>query len=250
MSNDYDLPIGLVYERGDGTSDDTYFENSVMFGIYWDMEILVEYTKTAIIRYFKDVGAQRYLRRNPQLRSDIVTNNARQEFGVKMTQGKGGFKSLVNKLLKLEVKDNVHKIYLDKILLDLIDYGDTNTDIAMAYGVVLIHKLDIFEYISDDIDAPAEDDILMNMEFYSVGQGGRLTANSYGEDIELETFDPRKHLKGEEQQAYISHMEEKQKRIDAHKAKQQQINEDRHEDVFMKSILEEIERKKTLHNGK
>ena len=134
--------------------------------------------------------------------------------------------------------------------MDLIDYGDSNTDISMAYGVVLVHKLDIFEYITDDIDTPAEDDILMNMEFYSVGEGGRLQANSYGEDIEMEIFDPRKHLKGEEQKAYIKHMEEKQKRIDAHKMKQQQLNEDRHEDVFMKSILEEIERKKTLQHEK
>lgn len=247
MSSEYDLPISLVYERGDGTSDDTFFENSVMMGIFWNMEILVEYTKTAIITYFKDVGAEMWLRRNPEISSDIVINNARQEYGVKMTAGKRGFKSLVTKLLKLEIKENVHKIYLDKILIDLIDYGDGNTDISMAYGIVLIHKLDIFDYISEDIDEPAENDILSDIDFYDISNTGRLLVKREYEEIKIDSFDPRKHLTGEEQKEYIKYLEKKKKVKEKNEERIKKINQTRQEDVFLQSITEEIKRKQKIN---
>lgn len=231
VSNEYDLPIALVHERGDGTSEDTYFERSLMMAIYWDLEILFEYTKFAIQTWFKDVNAYRYIRVKPNINRDIVVDNAKQEYGFKMTSGAKGYKALVTKLLKMEVKDNSQNIYLDKILADLIDYGDENTDIAMAYGAVLVHKLDIFDYITEDLedDYMEEGDILLDMVYYTTDRNGKVVISNYAEDKKrnslgasgIEVFDPRKHLDGADRENYLNLVARK-KKIREDVVKQQQ----------------------------
>jgi len=228
LSLEYDYVIAFIHERGDGTSEDTFFENTLMQSVYWNAENLVEYTKIAILNYYKDVNAWKYLRKNPDINKNVVTNNGRQEYGVRMTSGKNGFKSLVTTLLKLEVKDNVQNMHFEKVIDDLIDYGDVNTDIAMAYGVCLIHKLDIFDFITDDLDdIDGEADILMDMAYYSLDSSGNVTVEAYGgtknDDLfqSLEVFDPRKHLDGEDREKYLMYMEAKRTKIQKERDKKE-----------------------------
>ena len=210
ISNDYDLPIAFVHERGDGTSEDSFWDNCLKESVFWRAENLIEYTKTRVIGYFQDVYADKYLRVNPNLRKDIVTNRGKQTYGVRMTGGPTGIKSLVTTLLKLEVKENVQNIHFEQLIDDLIEYGDTNTDLAMAYGVVLVHKLDIFDYVSDDLlHEVDEGDVLMDMAYYTTDSNGNLKISTYGNNIDdglekLEVFDPRKHLDGPDRENYLN----------------------------------------------
>ena len=68
MSKDYNMPVSLVYERGDSSNDDTFYGNSLKLCVYYSMSTGVEYSKIAIIQYFIDCGAQRYLTEKPQLK--------------------------------------------------------------------------------------------------------------------------------------------------------------------------------------
>jgi len=249
MSNDYDMVIAFVYERGDGTNEDTFWDNNLKQSVYWDAENLVEYTKIALINYYKDVYAEHYLRENPDLRKDHVTNRGRQQYGVRMTSGVTGFKSLVTTLLKLEVKDNVQNMNFEKIIDDLIDYGDVNTDLAMAYGIVLIHKLDIFDHISDDVyNEVDQGDVLMDMAHYVINDNGELDIETYGGNShsnELETFDPRKHLEGDERENYLNFVAVREEKVRKEKEKQERafIEKDKSFDFFQSMRDEHLSNK-------
>ena len=144
-------PVGLIVERGDGSfDDDVFYEHAVMFAIYWDIEVLIEHTKFHIERYFKDVGAESYLKYKPSLR---VTENHKNEYGIKMPYE---VKSLGEKLLKAEVRDNIHNYFIPEFIHDMMKYGEENTDISMALMICLLYKLDLFEDITEDIEKANE----------------------------------------------------------------------------------------------
>jgi hypothetical protein len=222
VSNEYDLPIAYVYERGDGSSDDTFWDNCLKQSVYWKAQSLIEYTKIAVLNYFRDVDAYEWLRENPDLSPDLVTNKGRQQYGVRMTAGKKGFAALVTKLLKLEVLDNCYSIYFEEVLDELIEYGEVNTDIAMAYGIALIHKQDLWDYITDDIDEHEVDDSLLDgMIYYQENERGELVAQVYdspgGE--KLQVFDKRKHLSGEERENYLNFVKVQQQQLEKERQK-------------------------------
>ncbi len=245
LSNDYDMPIAFIYERGDATNEDTFWDNNVKQSVFWNTENLIEYSKIALINYYKDIYADDYLRVNPDIRKDLLTNKGRQQYGVRMTGGAQGSKALVTTLLKLEVKDNVQNIHFDKIIDDLIDYGDKNTDIAMAYGVVLIHKLDIFDYISDDVAGDTDDEnVLMGMAHYVINDRGEVEIASYGDDNyeeKIDTFDPRKHLQGEERENYLNFVAARDEKVKQQKERQEkEYLRKQQYDVFNSQKLEHI----------
>ena len=67
-SREFNYPVGVLVERGDASfDDDVFYENAVKFAIYWDIEVLFEYTKFHILRYFYDVGAYNYIKGKPNL---------------------------------------------------------------------------------------------------------------------------------------------------------------------------------------
>lgn len=188
---DCDLPICFLQERGDSSSDDTFYENTLKLAVFWNCEILVEYSKIGIITHFKDVGAERYLRNRPDLSAYISGSRSSNEYGQRMT---GEHKVLGTKLLKKEVLDNYDKIWFIQIIIDLIDYGDKNTDIAMAYVMVLYHKLDLFEDMVIDFEEDylgTGDNIFDSMFYYDVDLDGNVQLKTYGEDNDnIPIFDP------------------------------------------------------------
>jgi len=247
MSKDYNMPVGLVYERGDASSDDTFYGNSLKFCVMYQMKTLVEYSKIMIINYFEDCGAQKYLKEKPILRNEAIANKGRQTYGVHV---KAEMKSIITRLLKQEVNNNSANIWLDLILLDLIDYGDENTDIAMAFGMVLISKLDMFDDISDDIEEYDDGDILMDMEYYAMDANGDMSVRSYQSSDSynaIETFDPRKHLTGTERENYLNFMAIKTKKLEEQKRSNSELKEEAYQDPFAKQVENEIEKRK--HNG-
>ena len=249
LSTDYDMPIAVLSERGDGTNEDTFFDNCVKMSVYWKSENLIEYTKIAVLNHYRDIGAEDYLRRNPELSPDMVTNKGRQQYGVRMTSGANGFKSLLTKFLKMEVKENVQNIHFEKVLDDLIDYGDVNTDIAMAYGICMIHKADLFEMVTADLDDDvSEGDVLMDWVSVTSDDQGKIQYEAYvnNEEDRLEKFDPRLHLTGIDREEYMAERERLKRHRMQQKEKLEQDFKDRENsiDPLRSTITELIKQKK------
>lgn len=191
-SREYNYPVSLLYERGDSSSDDIFFENNVKMAIYWNYKVLVEYSKIAIIKYFEDVEATQYLKEKPDLRKELGSTKSKNTFGQRMTTD---VKNLVTKLLKKDVKENSDKYWFLIFINDLMDYGDKNTDIAMAFGLCLLYKLELFEDILEDYEEVVfgyNTNELDSMSYYHVDSNNKISIKTYdGENIDdIQTFNP------------------------------------------------------------
>lgn len=213
-TREYNFPAALLLERGDGSyDDDTFYENAVKLAVYYDSEILFEHTKTHIIKYFYDVNAGHLLAGKPDL---DVTNNHVNKVGVQMP---GPVKEAGIKELKADVKENIHKYWIGEIILDMIDFGDKNTDITMALLVALLHRMGLFGEISDGIELGGNDAInnLIPQEYY-VDMHGNLRINTFGEKNNLDIFIPERDMGAREYEEYLNDIrkkgEEEKRKID------------------------------------
>lgn len=243
-SREYNYPIAILCERGDSSSDDVFYENNVKLAIYYNYELLVEYSKIAIEKYFKDVGAEKYLKLRPDLRQALGPTKAKNEYGQRMTTD---VKILGTKLLKAEVANNSQNIWFKNILLDLIDFGDKNTDIAMAYMLILLYKLEIFDQIVDDDLGDYDDgsNIFDAMAYYEIDSRGNLNIKSYGGDNydSMEVWDPDVHLSDYDRR-------EIQRKRKEEKDRMEQFKKDLNKNVknsFESLIKEEMMR--NIHNS-
>lgn len=234
-TREFNKPIGLLVERGDGSfDDDVFYENAVKFALYWKIKILFEYTKFHIIRYFIDVGAEEFIKMRPNL-EEAGTNNHKNTYGIKMTSL---VKSVLIKLLKLEVKDNIHKCFFMNVILDLLNFGEKNTDIGMTYGICLLHRLDIFPEITEDIEID-NGNFSSNFfeENYYVDSSGSLRINSFGEQQNIQTFHPERDLDNIEYQNYINDKKKKENKV---KEEQKKFENDYKSGKIDESILQMI----------
>jgi hypothetical protein len=241
-SREFNLPIAVLAERGDSSNDDTFYENNVKLAIYYNYELLFEYSKIAIESYFKDVGAEKYLKIRPDLRKDLGPTKAKNEFGQRMTTD---VKVLGTKLLKAEVKNNSENIWFKNILLDLIDFGDTNTDIAMAYMIVLLYKLEMFEMTVEEDDDDYDDgqNIFDAMAYYDVDKKGNVLVKTYsGQDLDmLETFNPDIHLTDYDRREITRKRAEDKKNLESLKKEYEGKRKTSFEDLIQQEILKNIE---------
>ncbi|RZV60283.1 MAG: hypothetical protein EX254_09165, partial [Flavobacteriaceae bacterium] len=81
----YNYPVAYVKERGDSSNDDVFYENTVKLAIYYNAEMLIEYSKTAIVTYFKDCRAEKYMRPRPDLEAVLGPTKSRNEYGQRVT---------------------------------------------------------------------------------------------------------------------------------------------------------------------
>ena len=212
-SREFNYPVGVLVERGDASfDDDVFYENAVKFAIYWDIEVLFEYTKFHILRYFYDVGAYNHIKGKPNLEGG-ATEAHKNKDGVKMTNV---IKPILIKMLKSEVRENIHKCFIENIILDLIKFGDGNTDIAMTYGICLLHRMDIFDEITEGIENGNPNyDMELSVSrggSYYIDTSGNLRINLYGgEDVEY--FIPERDLTEKEYERYIADKDSKNKEI-------------------------------------
>ena len=195
----FNKPVGVLVERGDASfDDDVFYENAVKFAIYWDIEILFEYTKFHIMRYFKDVGAHKYIKARPDIEG---TGNHRNLDGVKMD---AKMKTIATKLLKAEVRDEIHKCFFENVIIDLMKYGEENTDIAMTYALCLMHRMDLFQEITEDIeiDTVSQNMSLDSLSSYYLDFDGNLKMNN--NDFEIQTFIPERDLDKNQYEEYVN----------------------------------------------
>ena len=208
----YNKPVGYIVQRGDASfDDDEFYENAVKFALYWDIEVLFEYTKFHIMRYFYDVGAEHLVRQRPMI-EEIGSTNHRNKDGLKMTTT---VKNVGTKLLKSEVKNEIHKCFFKEVIIDLINYGDVNTDIAMAYMMCLFHRMDLFDEVTENIEVGSYQEYYDEFpEYYYVdinGElkvgGGATSAQQYNglgiKKTQMQAWHPERDLNPEEYREYI-----------------------------------------------
>ena len=243
MTKDYNMPVAFLQEKGDASSDDSFYSSTLKLAVFYKSRMLVEYSKVVILTYFQDCHAERYLTEKPILRNETIANKGRQIYGVHMTTE---MKNIVTRLLKHEVNRNCMNYWFDEMLLDLIDYGEENTDIAMALGMCLISKLDMFDDISEDLERYDDGDLLLDMSFFTIGHNGRIQEQTYGSTFlgEVEEWDPRKHLTGTDRENYLNFMAIKRKQAEEEREKQLEEQTKRSEDIFVKQVKEEIAKRK------
>lgn len=241
-SREFNLPIAVLAERGDSTNDDTFYENNVKIAIYYNLQLLVEYSKIAIINYIIDVGGEHLLKERPDLRKDLGPTKAQNTYGQRMTTD---VKVLVTKLLKAEANNNSENIWFRNVLLDLIDYGDVNTDIAMAYGIVLLYKLEMFEQIiEDDDDYDEGENIFDSMSYYDVDSKGNVVSKSYsGHEVDsIQDFNPDIHLSDYDKQEILRKRNQQKKELEeAKKQFEKKASKHTFEDLIQQEILRSIQ---------
>ena len=200
----HDLPVGFILDRGSSDQDDIFYSTNVRAAVMYGYELLVEYTKVSIINYFKDVEADyKHLKQRPDLQG--YNSNATNQYGFKMPN-QHAFK-LILRLLKREVENNYNQIWFKEILLHLINFGESNSDLGSAYGMVLVSKLDLFEEQTDGIDEDRNDgSALLDFDTF-VYENGTLINKSYREiynekeGVEnIQLFDPEYDLDEEDKE--------------------------------------------------
>jgi hypothetical protein len=205
-----DLPIAYILDRGTADSDDDFYSQTFRLSVYYNIELLVEYTKIAIINYFKDVGGHQYLKARPNLDGTLYNSKAKNLYGFKMSNQHAW--QLTLRLLKSEVNLNFANYWFPEILEHLIDYGESNSDLGSALGMVMVSKLDMFSEMSEGIeDHPENNDIIDGMGFYDI-VNGEAVFKTYGELNDekkdpfsihnIRAFDPEFDLVGDEKEEY------------------------------------------------
>jgi|TARA_R100001594_G_scaffold25204_2_gene49364 hypothetical protein len=134
-----DLVVAEYTDRPRTAMD--FWDNCLKLAVYYNAKMLIEYTKIGILDYFKRMGAIKYLKEKPKSAHTPHTT-VRNRYGVHMNKQ---VKALLEQVVDTYVKDSVEDIWFMELLNELADYGYRNTDRAMAFGLCLIHSLDIFE---------------------------------------------------------------------------------------------------------
>jgi hypothetical protein len=224
VSKAYDLPIAYILDRGTSDDDDEFYSDTFRLCVYYDTQALLEYTKVVIKTYFEGVGGLSHLKERPNLEGQGYNSRAVNQYGFKMSN-QHAFK-LITKLLRSEVNENWNKIWFEELLDHLIEFGESNSDLGSAYGMVMIHKLDMFGYLSEGIDEDDNDSDPIEDFGAWVVENGIPVFKSYGqrfgnEDNDFGTnsiFDPELDLTGEERKEY----QHQQIRTSEHAKKEQE----------------------------
>ena len=181
------------------------------------------------------------LKERPDLRKDLGPTKAQNTYGQRMTVD---VKTLVTKLLKAESNNNSENIWFRNVLLDLIDYGDVNTDIAMAYGIVLLYKLEMFDQIIEEDDEYDNDgdNIFDSMSYYDIDSKGNVVNKSYsGLEIDsIQNFNPDIHLSDYDKQDMLRKRNQYKKELEETKKQFESKRKTTFEDLIQQEILRSI----------
>ena len=211
VTQPYNMPIAYTMDRGSSDSDDVYYSNTFRLAVYYDTEVLLEWTKVLIKTHFEDVGGLNHLKGRPDLSESGYNSKAVNQYGFKMSN-QHSFK-LITRLLKKEVEDHFNNIWFEEILDSLIDFGESNADLGSAYGMVLVSRLDMFGELTDGIedDDTHESNIFDSMGHWVIKNGIRRWT-TYGEErnddddgfdnINRNVWDPELDLVGSEREMF------------------------------------------------
>ena len=133
------LPIAEYTERPKTAEE--FWDGCLKLAVYYNAKMLIEFTKIGIIDYFKRMGGLKYLKERPTAAHSPKSVN-RNRYGIQMNKHT---KSVMNQYLHKYVEDNVQDIWFMDLLDELANYGVRNTDRVIAFGLCLIHDIDVYE---------------------------------------------------------------------------------------------------------
>jgi len=168
-----DLPIAEFTNRTNRSLD--FYEGSLMLAIYYGVEMLIEYTKINIFDFYKDVEAYKYLKERPET-IHSVNSKAQNKWGTQMTKD---IKAKMIEIMTDEIQEHGHKIFFADLLQELADFGERNTDRAMAYGLCLLHKRDNYNLIPTVEEEEDNSDVLGLNEYEYDTQGNIVLKTTY-----------------------------------------------------------------------
>ena len=118
-----------------------FWDGCLKLAVYYNSQMLIEFTKIGIIDYFKRMGGMKYMKERPTAAHSPKTVN-RNRYGIQMNKHT---KAVMEQYLQKYVEDNCDDIYFIDLLDELANYGVRNTDRVIAFGLCLIHDIDIYE---------------------------------------------------------------------------------------------------------
>lgn len=173
INKEGDLPIAEFTNRTNRALD--FWEGSLLLAVYYNAEMLIEYTKINILDFYKDVNAYKYLKERPEtIHSE--NSKAQNKWGVQMTKD---IKARMIEIIDEEIKEHGDKIWFEDLLQELADFGDRNTDRAMAYGLCLLHKKDNYNLMPKDEGVEDNSDVLGFVEYDIDPLTGNIVQKSY-----------------------------------------------------------------------
>lgn len=138
-----DMPSNYVvaeYTERPKTAEE-FWDGCLKLAVYYNSQMLIEFTKIGIIDYFKRMGGLKYLKERPTAAHSPKTVN-RNRYGIQMNKHT---KAVMEQYLQKYVEENCEDIYFIDLLDELANYRVRNTDRVIAFGLCLIHDIDIFE---------------------------------------------------------------------------------------------------------
>jgi len=118
-----------------------FWDGCLKLAVYYNAKMLIEFTKIGIIDYFKRMGGMKYMKERPTAAHSPKTVN-RNRYGIQMNKHT---KAVMEQYLQKYVEENCEDIYFIDLLDELANYGVRNTDRVIAFGLCLIHDIDIYE---------------------------------------------------------------------------------------------------------
>ena len=118
-----------------------FWDGCLKLAVYYNSQMLIEFTKIGIIDYFNRMGGMKYMKERPKTAHSPRTVN-RNRYGIQMNKHT---KAVMEQYLNKYVEENCEDIWFITLLDELANYGVRNTDRVIAFGLCLIHDIDIYE---------------------------------------------------------------------------------------------------------
>jgi hypothetical protein len=173
-----ELPVAFYTDRP--YTKEEFYENCLKLAIFYDSQILVEYNDDGFLKYFVRNKMTRYLKERPRS-ADAPYSTATNRYGVHM---KGHQKRIVTDLLDDYIKNHWEDLLFLKLLNELAVYGKKNTDRVMAFGMALMHNMDVERKIIDSNEED-QDDKMHIPHFKKTADGGIVSVHR-GTDGQLQ----------------------------------------------------------------
>jgi hypothetical protein len=132
-------PIAEYTERPDTAEE--FWDGCLKLAVYYNAKMLIEFTRIGIIGYFQRAGAKNYLKERPATAHSPKTVN-RNRYGIQMNKHT---KAVMEQFMENYIEENCGDIWFIDLLDELGSYGIRNTDRAIAFGLCLIHDIDLYD---------------------------------------------------------------------------------------------------------
>jgi hypothetical protein len=169
-----EMPAMYWHERPHIKSD--AYEEAWKMCVYYDMKILAEAGDDEFLRFFIKNGLIRYLKSRP-VAAESPWGQANNRYGIHM---KVYQKRLAENLIDANIKRNGGNILFLALLKELAVYGIQNTDIAMTFGICLIHDYDMSKFLVREVDKEEDVNPFDSLPGFTESNG--LIRSSYAEN--------------------------------------------------------------------